>query len=1749
MTLSEQPAPDRPTSWLPAPPYLQVPPRGSFPGPPAATRPQTLPFHELAWENFERLCLCLLQRSTDTAHVDVLDSARVTRLYGSRGQGQAGIDVYSRDPLVLGEAPAARRYSCLQARRVQRVTKTALAAAVRDFQKGIWAPQSRRFIYATSLPGVATDLSEEIEKQSEILAKADIEFELWDAEELSTQLKQLPMVVDDFFGRPWVDLFCPDEASAKLGTRLDCDQTTELRLQLRRLYEAVFAVADTGLVALRLRAQQTSSLRDRFVTPNVLATLDAALITETPEKVEPDQVDAPLVHLINEASGGYRFARHGDEWRTPASTAAASVRRLQPDECVSAAVWLGKHSRQVIVGDAGAGKSTLLRVLVLDLLDDEPLWPDLSSRWGERLPVWLPFHFFTQRVADESGANASLSGALKAWFFQNDAAVVWPLVKAALEDERLLLVVDGLDEWVNDEAGRYAASALETFAATHSAAVVVSTRPYGLSHLALGAGWSYARIEPLSRAQQRTLSMRYFTDAVGNDEGGDAPTVARTVENFLREVDGSADLNQVAGLPLFLVLLIGLRLSTVGALPGRRFEVYDKALQLLIADHPARRRVAAAVVRPRLRLSDHHLRVVLAEAAFLAQKRGDISAIEMPILRQDVVQALRDRDTLALELADATAVADQVLDVAEGELGVLVRKGPGAFGFLHRMLQDQLTAEHITDRMTTEQQCAVLSAHACDARWRDVVLGVLWRVQRPHELRALKATIEGLVSDKPEGLLTREILAEAACGQFGLPGADARRIAERLLETVETHTYVPHRTRLLDAILPGLDNPTVADVIEDAMRRWTLAVKRPSGYLLWRLAALVPDHRTSDTVVQVLLRGLSNSGADVAYGAAIAIAARVSRPEYDEPDERDALRAGLLSVLRNPASGQAQAAALAALLLEWPDDPVMVAALAEARASTDHGVKVVALAYVLGVLRLGMGQAERPNPDLVSTPPPITEVERDWLLHRMEYHEASDVHGELQLAAIIRAAGNEERALDFCIKGIDLRSGPSLDILWAVALRAFPNDERFVGTLCRHLRTDEHPWMLLRADNSTLHHMALAYRPGTEHHQAIADAIEDHLRSFNKPHRATELPVFAAIDRGPVIRETLLRHVREGGFPHWASRALVDNFAADQTVLDELRSLLLGDPGKASAVANAASVVLGPANTVPWAIELLRRINAENSHDVKRDIVVRALLEAWTDCGETISAEELAAIVLPLLPSEPDWFGDTRYEVATTLYPASAAAELLDQLSQIQNRETSAFLHAYVAEPELALPFVTEARILVCALSPSSRRQICDHLRTRRVRPQLTMELTRHWADEIDESTKSVASLTYHSALALAREQGEIGEDTWQAAREWLKSQAGIYGPDHESRRRAAWVGMCTLRDWSMVKDVFERIGNTVPVAVGLEDPLRGADLALLTAIAETWPQLRVAFGDQLLERLSGPRGTGSVTPWGPLALVAGSNQMLLDELQEAVAADPGLLENDSILLWFATRPNASVEAIASALVERLPARNNGRGVAAYLLSRPETAGLDPATTVRLVEEQAGAGYGGGWGNAALEVLAFLAPDHKMVREEWGRYRALIHAEDKDEQDRYLEPHPRTYLAVAYAAVEKSEFLWLLSRDLHLMNESAETFFDEAFVYAVSHRIARDLDVKSLVESVLLDTDTSSSGAAVLASLLAAAAPVDELLSSQCRARLDELDDVPLVPIVRDHVVGADVPATIVFTRISDPLAASLTYRGDQRPG
>ena len=114
---------------------------------------------------------------------------------------------------------------------------------VTDFIEGEWREKSSVFVLCTQESMRSTTRAQEIETQAQILATYGVSFQQWGREELSLQLKTHPEIVDDFFGRPWVEAFCGTEAAQSLDERLDSSQRRRLRRELCSRSTAAFLIS------------------------------------------------------------------------------------------------------------------------------------------------------------------------------------------------------------------------------------------------------------------------------------------------------------------------------------------------------------------------------------------------------------------------------------------------------------------------------------------------------------------------------------------------------------------------------------------------------------------------------------------------------------------------------------------------------------------------------------------------------------------------------------------------------------------------------------------------------------------------------------------------------------------------------------------------------------------------------------------------------------------------------------------------------------------------------------------------------------------------------------------------------------------------------------------------------------------------------------------------------------------------------------------------------------------------------------------------------------------------------------------------------------------------------------------------------------------------------------------------------------------------------------------------------------------
>jgi hypothetical protein len=465
---------------------------------------------KLSWRDTERLFLRLLALQADLTYA---------KSYGVPGQDQEGIDVYAR--LRGGSQPGgasngsvdsldlpARPYLVLQSKNVKDLTASDIDAAVTKFLNGSWPENTSHFYYATTFDLTEKNLDAAWRAAADRLAEKGISLVPWGAEHINELLRDQPKLVARFFDRSWVEPFCGAGALKSVpDVKLSPAEVRNLRDELRKLYQAAFA-------SMTAPSPAPGRVKDPFVvlsvTPQPDAQLGAQLWQEESHRgfdraqLEQQRSEVPQV---GEHAAGFG-ADIGEDLvsaftlgrpRPSLRPVRALLDGLRPESgeggATAADEWLSAGDRNLIVGVPGAGKSSLLRFIATDLLSPEPQSAALQRHHGERLPVWLSFGFLCHHLEDND--SNSLPSAVRAWLTSHGRGDLFGLVEQALEDERLLLLIDGIDEWSTEDAANNALGVIETFLGHGKAAVLLTSRPYAVARLPFALVWRRADIAPL----------------------------------------------------------------------------------------------------------------------------------------------------------------------------------------------------------------------------------------------------------------------------------------------------------------------------------------------------------------------------------------------------------------------------------------------------------------------------------------------------------------------------------------------------------------------------------------------------------------------------------------------------------------------------------------------------------------------------------------------------------------------------------------------------------------------------------------------------------------------------------------------------------------------------------------------------------------------------------------------------------------------------------------------------------------------------------------------------------------------------------------------------------------------------------------------------------------------------------------------------------------------------------------------------
>ncbi|MCP3463094.1 restriction endonuclease [Bradyrhizobium sp. CCGUVB23] len=263
------------------PSWVFEPPDAAEITPPVDTLAQELPFGEISWQNFERLCHRLAKSDGDVEYC---------RLYGTEGQEQGGIDIYVR-------RTSTTKYATWQSKRHKSFGPADIEKAVKKFLDGPWAEKSDRFALCVQASLRSTDAQDKIETCAALLREKGIDFQPMDGEEISLRLKSQPEIVYDFFSLAWVERFCGKRAAETVAKRLTPSEFRTLKSKLRACYISHFTIVDPGVLSL-LRAptgdKRQLQLSDRFIEPDL--TLQTEIFAEEPRRPRNDRWREPILY-------------------------------------------------------------------------------------------------------------------------------------------------------------------------------------------------------------------------------------------------------------------------------------------------------------------------------------------------------------------------------------------------------------------------------------------------------------------------------------------------------------------------------------------------------------------------------------------------------------------------------------------------------------------------------------------------------------------------------------------------------------------------------------------------------------------------------------------------------------------------------------------------------------------------------------------------------------------------------------------------------------------------------------------------------------------------------------------------------------------------------------------------------------------------------------------------------------------------------------------------------------------------------------------------------------------------------------------------------------------------------------------------------------------------------------------------------------------------------------------------------------
>lgn len=373
--------------------------------------------------------------------------------------------------------------------------------------------------------------------------------------------------------------------------------------------------------------------------------------------------------------------------------------------------------RAAILAKPGGGKSTLIRRIALAYA-----YPERRLRVDDGLPDrdWFPVYIRCRDLENNAtkGIMEIIGTIVQRAEITRYECVFKALIENALQDGRILLLIDGLDEISKEKHRICFANQLRTFVATYpSVHLVITSRETGFRAVA-GTIATYCKQYSISGLEEEKI--RLLTQKWHRAILGDSKQVRADADKLCDMIFCDARIVALAENPLLLTTLLFVK-RCVGYLPTKRCRLYEEMIKLLLVTWNA-------MAHDKLDMDETEPQ--LAFVAYYMMEQG-----QQKITRDELETCIiRARKELP-EILDYTTVSpSKFIEQVEERSSLLIQTGfedndmghmIASYEFSHLSFQEYLAAKAIVKQWLPDSRnmdlLKALRPHMKEEHWIEVI--------------------------------------------------------------------------------------------------------------------------------------------------------------------------------------------------------------------------------------------------------------------------------------------------------------------------------------------------------------------------------------------------------------------------------------------------------------------------------------------------------------------------------------------------------------------------------------------------------------------------------------------------------------------------------------------------------------------------------------------------------------------------------------------------------------------------------------------------------------------------------------------------------------------------------------------------------------------------------------------------------------------------------------------------------------------